>query len=307
MRSKGNHLAIIAVNPKLSVEPVVDVPPAAISFFNTFTPLNPTAMQFLRKLVFVFLLFAFSLPSFGWWGLTGHRVVGEVAQNYLTSKARKAIHEILGTESLAMASNWADFIKSDSTYDYLGSWHYVNLKEGLTRTEVENKLLQDTAMNLFNRINFLVAELKKDGLAPGTKAMYLRLLIHFVGDLHQPLHVGRLEDLGGNRIKVKWFNETTNLHSVWDERLPEFQKLSYTEFAKAINHTSKKQRKEWQRQPISDWFFESYQLAQEIYDEIDQPEQRLSYHYNYQHVATLNSQLLKGGVRLAGLLNEIFG
>jgi len=245
--------------------------------------------------------------SFAWWGLTGHRVVGEVAQGYLSPKAMRAVKEILGTESLAMSSNWADFIKSDSTYDYLSRWHYINLKAGLTKDEVNAKLQKDTTANLYNRINFLVEELKNEDLPPETKKMYLRLLIHFVGDLHQPLHVGRPDDLGGNRIKVRWFNENTNLHSLWDEKLPEFQRLSYTEFAKAIAHTTKKQRKEWQSQPISDWFFESYQLAQSIYDEVGNTEPRLGYRYNYDHVNTLNNQLLKGGVRLAGLLNEIFG
>ncbi|HET9057174.1 MAG TPA: S1/P1 nuclease, partial [Chitinophagaceae bacterium] len=72
------------------------------------------------------------------WGPTGHRVVGQIADNYLTSKARKAIKEILGNESLAIASNWADFIKSDSTFNYLNSWHYINIKQGLNYTEFSN-------------------------------------------------------------------------------------------------------------------------------------------------------------------------
>jgi len=263
-------------------------------------------MLLFRKCIIICALFFFSIPAKAFWGLTGHRVVGEIAQSYLSAKTKKAIFEILGNESLAMASNWGDFIKSDSNFDYLSRWHYVNLKAGLSRHEVTGKLLADTSHNLFNRINFLVAELKKQELSLETKKMYLRLLIHFVGDLHQPLHVGRVEDLGGNRIKVQWFNEPTNLHNLWDEKLPDFQRLSYTEFAASINFTTKKQRKEWQSTPLSDWFFESYQIAQTLYDEIKQPEPRLGYRYNYDHVETMNRQLLKGGVRLAGILNEIF-
>jgi hypothetical protein len=242
-----------------------------------------------------------------WWGVNGHRVIGEIAQSYLSSKAKKAIREILGDETLAMSSNWGDFIKSDSTYNYLYSWHYVNTKAGLSFTDLQAKLLQDTTANLYNKINFIIGELKNKQLENDKKVMYLRLLIHFVGDAHQPLHVGgRPEDLGGNRVKVMWFNEPTNLHAVWDEKLPEFQRLSYTEWTAAINHAKKKLREAWQQQPMTEWFFESYQIAQQIYAEITQPDQKLGYNYNFVHLETMNQQLLKGGVRLAGILNDIF-
>ena len=78
----------------------------------------------MRKLLLLFIVFtAISLSSFAWWGQSGHRIVGEIADNYLSNKARRAIREILGDESIAMASNWADFVKSDSTLNYLSSWH----------------------------------------------------------------------------------------------------------------------------------------------------------------------------------------
>ena len=137
--------------------------------------------------------------------------------------------------------------------------------------------------------------------------MYLRLVIHIAGDIHQPLHVGRFEDLGGNRIRVLWFGDSTNLHSVWDDKMIESQNLSYTEYVKAINHSTKEQRKHWQQQSITEWFFESYQLAGKVYSGVTQPNQRLSFRYNFDYIGMLNSQLLKGGVRLAGLLNSIFG
>ena len=137
--------------------------------------------------------------------------------------------------------------------------------------------------------------------------MYLRLLIHITGDIHQPMHVSRAEDLGGNRIRLTWFNEPTNLHSLWDEKLVEFQNLSYTEYTAAINHVKRKQRDAWQQQPMTEWFFESYQIAGQLYSEITQPDQKIGFRYNFDHIAILNQQLLKAGVRLAGLLNEIFG
>jgi hypothetical protein len=152
-----------------------------------------------------------------------------------------------------------------------------------------------------------VAQLKNKDLPQENKLMYLRLLIHIVGDIHQPLHVGRPDDLGGNKIKVLWFNDPANLHQVWDDRLIELQKLSYTEYSAAINHTTKTERKAWQAQPLQDWFWQSYQLAERIYGDIKQPDQKLDYKYNFNYLGILNQQLLKGGVHLAGLLNEIFG
>lgn len=262
-------------------------------------------MKTIKKIV-LFCLFL-SVPFFAMaWGVLGHRIVGEIASSYLTPKAKAEIRKILGTESMAITSNWADFIKSDSTYNYLSSWHYINLDKGLSRDQVLNYLKTDTATDVYTRINFLAKELKNGQLPLEKKKMYLRLLIHFVGDVHQPMHAARKEDLGGNRVRVNWFNTPTNLHAVWDESLINFQQLSYTEYTAAINHTTAKQRQQWQKQPLSEWIAESYEISEQLYPEITEKDQRLSYNYNFRHIQTLNERLLKGGVRLAGLLNSIF-
>ena len=240
------------------------------------------------------------------WGLLGHRIVGEIADSYLTKKAKRSVAVILGNESIAMCSNWADFIKSDSNYNYLSNWHYVNLKAGLSQNEVISSLESDTATNAYTKINFLAAALKNKQLPQSDKILYLRMLIHLVGDVHQPLHVGRPEDLGGNRIKVLWFNDPYNLHQVWDDVLISFQKLSYTEYVAAINYTTNEQRKTWQQEPVSLWFFQSYQVAEKIYADVKGTEDKLGYQYNFKYKSILDEQLLKAGVHLAGMLNEIF-
>lgn len=241
------------------------------------------------------------------WGVLGHRIVGEIADKYVNATARAKISAILGTESIAMASNWADFVKSDTSYRYLNNWHYINLDSGLSYNNVNEFLKNDTATDVYTKINFLVKELKDKKLHKDKKLFYLRLLIHLVGDVHQPMHVGRKADLGGNTIKVLWFNEPSNMHRIWDENLIEFQELSYTEYAKAINHPAITLRKKWQAQPISEWFYESYEISEQLHTEIKQPDQKLGYQYNFDHVATLNMRLLQGGVRLGALLNDIFG
>lgn len=239
------------------------------------------------------------------WGMLGHRIVGQIADSYLTKNTKKEIFKILGNESVAMASNWPDFIKSDPAYNYLNNWHYINFKGGLTETEIKNYLAKDTLTDAYSKINWLTAELKNNELEHDKKVFYLRLLIHIVGDVHQPLHVGRFEDLGGNKIRVTWFKDSVNLHQVWDSKLVEYQQLSYTEYASAINHTTKAQRKLWEAEPVSEWIWQSYQIAGKIYSEVKQGD-RLGYDYDFKYNAILGQQLLKGGVHLACLLNDIF-
>lgn len=254
---------------------------------------------------FIVMIFILPLDLFAW-GVLGHRVTGGIAEHYLNAKARVELKKLLGNESVAMTSNWADFIKSDRSYDYLSSWHYVNIRGGLSQDEVMRFLKNDTGTDLFTKINFLVRELKSKNLLRERQIFYLKLLIHFVGDAHQPMHVGQPEDRGGNSIKLYWFGTPTNLHRIWDEQLVEFQQLSYTEHIAAINFVSPAQKQKWQRQPTAEWIYESYQVAQKLYTEV-KPEDKLTYNYNYSHVNIMNHQLLKGGVRLAGLLNELFG
>jgi len=262
-------------------------------------------MKSEKKIILVSCFFLLPFFSFGW-GVLGHRVVGQIAESYLTPKARVEIQKILGNESIAMASNWADFIKSDSTYQYVYNWHFIDVDSGVTKAQLRDHLQKDTVADLFTKTNFLIRELKNKQLSMDKKRMYLKLLIHFVGDIHQPFHVGRQEDLGGNKIKLTWFSTPTNLHAIWDEQLINFQQLSYTEYAMAINHITAKQTLAWQKQPISEWIIESNQIAGRLYAQVT-PDQKLSYRYNYDNIQILNERLLKAGVRLAGLLNELFG
>jgi hypothetical protein len=240
------------------------------------------------------------------WGMIGHRVVGQIADSYLSSKSRKAVQSILGGESLAMSSNWADFIKSDSSYNYLGSWHYVNLPAGLDEQGVFSYLNSEKAPNVYNKIPEMVSILKNKQSTIDQKKMALRLLVHLVGDLHQPMHTGRKDDLGGNKVNITWFGSRSNLHRLWDENLVESQELSYTEYATAINHPSKADLALWRKSTLQQDVFESYQVVNKIYDMV-KPDDKLSYKYNFDALETLNQQLLKGGVRLAAIINNIYG
>ncbi len=265
----------------------------------------PMILNISRKIIFISLFFYLHSQVYAW-GVLGHRVIGQIAESYLTPGAKKEVIKILGTQSIAMAGNWADFIRSDTSFNYLSPWHYLSIKGGLSLNEFQTFLKNDTAVNAYTKINFLVKQLKNKPLSKEIKSFYLKLLLHIVGDIHQPLHVGRPDDRGGNRINVLWFNVPYNLHQIWDEHLINFQQLSYTEYADAINHTTIAQRMQWQKQPLSEWIWGSYQIAEKIYGDVKQPEEKLGYVYNFKFIDSLNLQLLKGGVHLAGLLNEIF-
>lgn len=247
------------------------------------------------------------LPHFAMsWGMLGHRIVGQIAESYLSPKAKAGVEKLLGDSSMAIWSNWADFIKSDHAYDSLEKWHYVDLDSGLTKTEAIAALKKDAEANLYTKTTFIVQQLKRKQTSLAQKRFYLKLLIHFVGDMHQPLHVGRKNTAGGNRIKIQWFNNQSNLHSVWDESLINYQQLSYKDYAEVINHTTSAQKRAWQRSSIAEWMAESYLLSERFLSEIKEENPKLGYQYNYTHIRIVNEQLVKAGVRLAGLLNEIF-
>lgn len=261
--------------------------------------------NFLKKLLLIIAVIYAPLQSMAW-GTQGHRICGQIASSYLTPKARKAIEAILGSEPIALASNWADFIKSDPAYNYLSPWHYIDFDKAYSYPEMVEYLNHDTKVDAYTKLQFLINELKKKNLNKENQLFYLRMLIHIIEDVHQPMHTAHADDKGGNDFKVNWFSTPTNLHSVWDSQLIDFQQLSYTEYASAIHFCTAEQRAQWQADPISKWIFESNQIAEKLYTEI-KPGDTLNYRYNFTHIAIVNQQMLKAGVRLAGLLNSIFG
>lgn len=259
--------------------------------------------QSLRSLMLIAALF-FAQYAFCW-GVVGHRVVAEVAQQHLSKKAKRELKKIIGRESLAWSANWPDFIKSDTSWRHASSWHYVNVAGHLSKDAFIAALKALPGKNLYSQILEMKAQLKNQSLPVEQRRQALAFLIHFIGDLHQPLHVGRAEDQGGNNIVVYWFDKKTNLHSVWDNAIVEFQQYSYTEYSRELDIASEAQVKAWQSSPLEDWFYESNQLADSIYASAPN-ESKLGYKYNYDFKNVLDQQLLKGGLRLAAVLNEVF-
>src|ERR1700712_1351255 len=107
----------------------------------------------LKKIIFFVAVCYIPVQCMAW-GTQGHRICGQIADSYLTPKARKAIQAILGNESIAITSNWADFIKSDPAYGYLYTWHFIDLDKAYTYPELQAYLKTDTVTDSYTKLNF---------------------------------------------------------------------------------------------------------------------------------------------------------
>ena len=279
-------------------------PVISLTFASQIIMMNKLPNRFFIKTFFVVATLFIAQYAFGW-GVLGHRIIGEIAQQHLTKKTKKEINKLIGKETLAWWANWPDFIKSDSTWNHASPWHYVDLPGHLAKDRFIDELKKLPGKNLYTQIQAMMADLKNKSLAVEKRHEALYFLVHLVGDLHQPLHVGRDEDAGGNKIIVYWFDKKTNLHTLWDSMLIEFQQYSYSEYSKLLDIAGEYQVKTWQSSSLEDWFYESHVISDSIYDATPN-ESKLSYKYNYRFQKVMEDPLLKGGVRLAALLNEAF-
>jgi hypothetical protein len=253
----------------------------------------------IKKRIITLLLVHISVVSMAW-GPTGHRAVGLVAEKYLNKKASKVLRRVLNGQSIAMAGTWMDEIRADSTYDYTADWHWVTVPPGKTYDQSEKNPNGD----IIQTIERLTAALKSRQLTGLQETEALKMLIHLVGDIHQPLHVGTGDDRGGNDIQVKWFRDDSNLHRVWDSDMIDHTRLSYSELAQSLETPDETRIKSWQAATVRDWANESMSYRNAVYNYGDG---RLGYTYTYHNFEIVRSRLLQAGIRLASVLNEIYG
>jgi len=279
--------------------------------------------HFIRLLAYL-LLTIYSASSFAW-GSHGHRVIAQLAEAELTADTRSILTELLGGSSLADASLWADQMRSAKdnpefwSYDYAANWHYANIAAGQSyassrknpRGDAWLALLACTAilqnrepdpgpvkagLQLYLGSNLHTAE---------AKTFALKFLLHFLGDLHQPLHLGYLEDRGGNTIALTWAGKSTNLHSLWDSQLFNSSLRRHTAALRSIlEHLDKNQRRQITQATPEEWIEEALQLLDDIYSASVEPLDQQTYTRQFQPVADL--LLLKAGLRTAAYLNQIF-
>jgi hypothetical protein len=275
-------------------------------------------------------------PGTAWaWGPEGHSVVADIAEQYLTPAAQKQVQAILGSKDMGNfeISSWPDTIRGNQEYEALypgnGRWHYVDFD---AFKHYEDKLeLPADGQDVVSQILFWQKEVAKKDIARARKLDALRFLIHFVGDLHQPLHCAfRCGDMGGNMIPVNSFSGkhysfdantpmdwAPNLHSAWDEYLVNELMAGVTPrtFAnRLVKEITPEQLQYWRKDDPLRWAVDSYWRARkEAYHWTNGQDLPFTWsrpgmdltgeNYIDSHLPVVQEQLEKAGVRLAQLLN----
>lgn len=255
-----------------------------------------------KFLIITVLALSLACEAFAW-GQKGHDVVAYVAECNLTPRAAKNVTRVLEGHSPVYYANWLDNASHTKEYAYTSTWHYANVDEGYTFETMPRLESGDVV----KAINDIVAQLKSEALSAAEENIALRMLIHLVGDLHCPMHAGRKSDRGGNGVKVLYFGRNTNLHSVWDSSLVESaHNWSYTEWQKQIDILSKSDKAAVQQGSVEEWFKQTHSIAERIYAATPEGK-RFSYDEVAEYAPVIEQQLMRGGLRLAALLNEIYG
>jgi hypothetical protein len=241
------------------------------------------------------------------WGSTGHRTIGIIAERHLTPQAKVAVNALLQGENMADASTWADEVRRTSGYTQSKNWHFLNQPPGLSRQQFYNAVKNMGTDNIYGAMLQCKADLQSPNTTTAQKNEALKYIIHFVGDIHQPMHISNKADLGGNKIQVNYNERGTNLHTLWDSKLIDRQGLSEEQMAAQYDNASVGQIKAWQSDPMIEWLWESYLISSILYTEINQlPKRKLDDSYYQAHISIIQTRIEQAGIRLAGLLNNVF-
>ena len=270
----------------------------------------------MKRLAALLAMSALAAAPAAAWGPVGHRITAQIAQDNVSGQTRARIAQILGHEELPEAATWPDEQRSNpdafwQTTSY--PWHFVTIPVGQAPEHLEHPSEGDaeTALESFTAV------LRDPAASPEDKARALRFVVHIVGDLHQPLHVGKPGDRGGNDVKVRWFDDPVvqNLHWVWDEGMIRRQELSFSEYAARLEaRMTAEQVVAWWNVEPDTWMAESAALRDRIYpapserDGAGTPEAPfvMRYWYPYEWTPEMELRLQQSGIRTAAYLDWVF-
>lgn len=255
-----------------------------------------------RHLIASGLMFATATAAFGW-GQKGHDTTVFIAENHLTPTTKAIVEEIFDGKSPVYYANWLDNASHTPEYAYSKTWHYKNIDDGV---KYEDAPLLESG-DIVRAIRQQVGVLQNPQSSKAEKQLALKMVIHLLGDIHQPMHMGHATDLGGNRHVVKYFGKTSNLHSIWDSSLPESaHKWGYTEWQQQIDRATPEMITTIVEGGTPEtWGMETYEICKSVYANTPQ-DSNISYDYIAEWTPVIEQQFLKGGLRLADVLNSIF-
>jgi S1/P1 Nuclease len=249
-------------------------------------------------------LLAGSVPAFAW-GPEGHSLVARIAEANLTAEARAQIAALLGPgETLHGLASWADEVRRSRPETE--PWHYIDIPISRPALDMARDCAAKgcviTAIEEFRKV------LADKNASQAKRREALLFVVHFVGDMHQPLHCSDDGDKGGNQVSVRFYGNQTNLHRVWDSGLlgrmaPEDE--LYAKLSKAVTAETLRQ---WSRGTVEDWAEEGHQIAkQTVYGRLPgvpktEPAQ-LGEAYERAAQPVVEQQIEKAGARLAFVLN----
>ncbi len=262
-------------------------------------------MRIYSSLV-MFWLLLLSSPAFSF-GADGHRIISNIADNHLSAKTTAAIHVITDGEKLAKLSLWPDRVRYLPAWEQSKYWHYISIDDH----EQFSGLQRHSDGDVISALDYFYADLKDSQQTKKQRLEALAFLSHFVGDIHQPLHVGRRDDRGGNKIQVKWFNnaKSTNLHKVWDSLIIDTENKSPEQYSQLLDRASTAEIVQWQNSTFLDWARESKALRRQVYDFSPATEGQIALigpAYISRNKLIIEQRLLMAGIRLANCLNHIF-
>ena len=249
----------------------------------------------------------------GAWCAWEHRVIAEIAEENLSPAARRGIKLLLGREvKLSSVSTWADKVRYYRSQTR--PWHYVNWP--LAEVEPGRRIIDSPPTNIIAAIDYQINILTDRSLPEEKRAEALKYLVHFIGDIHQPLHCATGRDLGGNTVRVKWRGKETNFHSVWDGSLFGAEGGDIHFWASYLQKKiTPEERAAIMRGGAYDWAVESHGIARDFcYPQLKKKQftfiknslPELSGDYARAARPIVRRRILKAGLRLAAVLNSIF-
>lgn len=243
-------------------------------------------------------------PALQAFGTTGHALVCNLAYQLMQNSTRDAIKEILSDspkQQFSASCSWADEVREDKTFAFSSPWHYVNFSKSTNSLSAADCPKKGCILSAITQMRQRLSENKQDWQA-------LLFLAHFIGDLHQPLHVSYADDLGGNRTAVYFYGEPSNLHGVWDYSL--LKQAGYdddaTKGAALLQSITDEQRQSWRQGTPLDWAQGSAAITRAIYRNY-KAGMLIDERYQQQQLPVLEQRIQQAAVRLAWLLDTLLG